>query len=172
MNQPKHTEEYKDNDILEVELQPYVQNYSIPNYENPKVPFLIRDKKTLEITGQALNKIMVDIEDLNGEYDSCKQRHLKAKARMMLRLRSEGSFSDDELEASLNSWAMSNSPERLFFEQEGRTLKPLKAVRILKNKGARANDLQAQHDRRLETDELMKQALIKFLAESKTTKKA
>ena len=145
---------YNNNDILMVEVDPFNTSYMVPNWEkNPSdprgkklyPPKLVKAKKVIEIIGRSVQDIVLDIEPEPEVWAQVVKQHEREKkiAKTVLE-NNKDVKSEKEVENGLEAWAITNSAARSFFVAEGRGRLPLKSVKVLENKGPRANDFESQ----------------------------
>lgn len=186
----KNEVDFKDSDVLLVQIQTHTDNYVVPNWEkdpeNPKkllAPSVLgrADQGPFEIetTGRSVRDILLDVEPEPEAWERAVKRHQRALERFRLRLENDSSFKSmpeserqEQIEAELKLWGVANSPARQFFESEGRGRLPLKGVTVLENRGPRFDDYKAQTDSDREFMELMKEKLKRDLMKEMVAEKA
>lgn len=177
-------QDFKDSDVLIVEIDPYNDDYVVPNWEpdpaNPKrtgsptaLGNAVDGPYEVETTGRSVRDILLDVEPDQETWERAQKQHARAKDRFLKRLEADNQLKDkpEAIEEEMFVWGLQNSAARTFFEMEGRGRLPLKSVTIKENRGPRVDNAAARLDEDRELNELLKRKILQDLMDKEEAKK-
>lgn len=173
----KNDKAFSNRDVLVIEVESFIDNYVVPNVENSMLPTLLKGntKTEIEILGSQYFELERDLEEELEAWKAAQRYETKQLEKLKNEiLAKEGvNIPDDQLTLTASRFAYldhKNAPSH-FLENVGRPRKPLKSIKIVRNLGPRATDLQALNERKSSLDDLMKEALLELLKEKKEASK-
>jgi len=140
---------FKDNDVLQVEIDLFNDYLVLPNYAPPYAPIkLKKGKNKVDLSGKAVKYAMNRIEPQPQQWQTIVNQQELSEQNLRERLMNDEFLSQDpdSIEAKIFAWKTKNNASSKFYSVMNRGRKPIKALKILKNKGPRPDDKEAQQE--------------------------
>lgn len=153
----KNILEYKDRDVLEIEVNNFAANGVIFEWGTLK-----HGKSTIEILGKHLTHFLTKvaaIEDVkqlrqyivqHGRKRALEAKRLQDTLNNSAGFHSNGeprsTYTQEDLEMKLADWDSANNPYKSFRENHGYAIPPIRHMKMIDNKGPRSDDAVANEE--------------------------